>query len=878
MATVYERLKGTIESEFAVGGPAAGTKLTAEAAGTAAKLALAEDTANGAHTISLQAPSALAASISLVLPATDGSSAFDVMQTDGNGVLSFTDRRVFDRIRVDSVQGSIDTTSGDLTLAPQSATTQVTGAMVISGNLTVQGATTTVESTNLSIEDAIVELARGNSDGSATHIGMKAERGSAGDDAYMVYVEGDDKWHAMTHDGSSYSDAPMQASRFHGPLTGAVTGDVVGNLTGNVTGQVSDISNHNTGDLTEGSNLYYTAARWDAKLAAADTDNLSEGSSNLYHTTARARAAVSVTDAGGDGSMAYNSSTGVMTYTGPSAAETRAHFSVTDSNSMDMSFSGGAISADAKVDDSSIEIDASNGMQVKAAGVTNAMLAGSIASSKIAELSAFDTDGLSEGSSNQYFTQARARGSVSVTDAGGDGSMAYNNSTGVLTYTGPSAAEVRAHFSAGEGIDISSGAISAEDATSSNKGVASFAAGDFDVASGAVSVKAGGISNAQLAGSIASSKIAELASFDTDGLAEGSSNLYFTNERVDDRVAAMLVGGNAVSSTYDDANGTLTLAAQVDDASIEINSDALRIKASGVTNDMLAGSIANGKLANSSLSFGGVSVALGAADATPAFDLADATNYPTSSLVGTITNAQLAGSIANDKLANSSVSFGGVSLALGASDATPAFDLADATGYTGDSALVTVGTIASGTWQGTAVDGDYINIDGADAVYAPADFDEADFILVSAAGTSKKASLATVLGSAERVCKLEIDASSNAIAANGVGVDLSAKMLPAGSLVTRVLALVDTANNSLVFQVGRSDASGNAQANASGETDLFFDDQGMGAAGTYAEQQITPSSASGTRKLQLSVANTTNATVNSGKITCLVFYCENPSI
>ena len=41
-------------------------------------------------------------------------------------------------------------------------------------------------------------------------------------------------------------------------------------------------------------------------------------------------------------------------------------------------------------------------------------------------------------------------------------------------------------------------------------------------------------------------------------------------------------------------------------------------------------------------------------DTTPAFDLTDATNYPTSSLSGTITNAQLAGSIANSKLANDS--------------------------------------------------------------------------------------------------------------------------------------------------------------------------------------------------------------------------------
>jgi len=59
-------------------------------------------------------------------------------------------------------------------------------------------------------------------------------------------------------------------------------------------------------------------------------------------------------------------------------------------------------------------------------------------------------------------------------------------------------------------------------------------------------------------------------------------------------------------------------------------------------------------------------------------------------------------------LTNTAVSYGGVSVALGASDATPAFDLSDATAYTGDSSLVTTGTIASGTWNGTAVAAGYI--------------------------------------------------------------------------------------------------------------------------------------------------------------------------
>ena len=65
---------------------------------------------------------------------------------------------------------------------------------------------------------------------------------------------------------------------------------------------------------------------------------------------------------------------------------------------------------------------------------------------------------------------------------------------------------------------------------------------------------------------------------------------------------------------------------------------------------MLSGNIANSKLVNDSVSFGGVSLDLGQSDATPAFDLTAATNYPTSSLTGTITNAQLAGSIADSKL------------------------------------------------------------------------------------------------------------------------------------------------------------------------------------------------------------------------------------
>ena len=61
-------------------------------------------------------------------------------------------------------------------------------------------------------------------------------------------------------------------------------------------------------------------------------------------------------------------------------------------------------------------------------------------------------------------TVGTLRGLFSGVDSGGDGSFAYNSATGVMTYVGPSAAEVRAHLSAGVGIsyNASTGVISSD--------------------------------------------------------------------------------------------------------------------------------------------------------------------------------------------------------------------------------------------------------------------------------------------------------------------------------------------------------------------------------------------------------------------------------
>ena len=54
----------------------------------------------------------------------------------------------------------------------------------------------------------------------------------------------------------------------------------------------TDFSGKTTTDLTEGTNLYYTDARFDTRLATKTTDNLSEGLTNLYYTDARVRSHV----------------------------------------------------------------------------------------------------------------------------------------------------------------------------------------------------------------------------------------------------------------------------------------------------------------------------------------------------------------------------------------------------------------------------------------------------------------------------------------------------------------------------------------------------------------------------------------------------------
>jgi len=118
--------------------------------------------------------------------------------------------------------------------------------------------------------------------------------------------------------------------------------------------------------------------------------------------------------------------------------------------------------------------------------------------------------------------------------------------------------------------------------------------GDITIAStGAVTIAATAVTNGMLAGSIADSKLSTISTGDK---VSGSAVQLAGTSALEDssglRIKAATAGaGLAISSQV--------LSVGVDDSSIEINSDALRVKASGITNTMLAGSIANDKLAGS---------------------------------------------------------------------------------------------------------------------------------------------------------------------------------------------------------------------------------------------------------------------------------------
>ena len=347
---------------------------------------------------------------------------------------------------------------------------------------------------------------------------------------------------------------------------------------------------------------------------------------------------------------------------------------------------GGTTTLAVSVDDSSIEID-SDSLQVKAGGITNAMLAGSIdltskvtgalpianggtgATTAAAARTALGLDTMAlQASDNVSITGGSVTGASALTTTGTltavDGAFSGNVSvSGNLTVQGDTvtinATTVTTEDKfilvnsgqTGTGNTGILGGVEVERGDDDNAFIEFNDTGDvflfsLGTGNGDANIKFGTVTGGEWNGTAIGRAYggfgADISTFGNKSLVHADGTEVAQSSGVLQSDGSALTFGTVTNDQLAGSIADGKLAAdyiqtsEVDGSSIEFASGSLNVKASGITNAMLAGSIANDKLANSSVSLGGVSVALGGTDATPAFDLQDATGYAASALTGTV--------------------------------------------------------------------------------------------------------------------------------------------------------------------------------------------------------------------------------------------------
>jgi len=222
------------------------------------------------------------------------------------------------------------------------------------------------------------------------------------------------------------------------------------------------------------------------------------------------------------------------------------------------------------VDGSSIETNA-DALRVKALGVTSAMLAGSIANAKL---------------SNSAVTVAAGNGLKTGGSVSLGGSVTVDMDLNELT-----AAVVDV---AADSIAIIDGGDSNSSKKESIADLATAMAGaGIGASSGTLIWDTSGLTGAVI--DIVNDSFPFIDATDSGNKKETASDFI-----------GLLAGDGLVQD-----GTTKDLDVNVDGSSIEIATDALQVKALGITNAMLAGSIVNGKLANSAITIGGTSTSLG---------------------------------------------------------------------------------------------------------------------------------------------------------------------------------------------------------------------------------------------------------------------------
>jgi len=167
------------------------------------------------------------------------------------------------------------------------------------------------------------------------------------------------------------------------------------------------LDGRSTTDLAEGTNLYYTSARFDTAFGNKSTTNLTEGT-NLYFTDARATTAVggSVNDAG-TGTDDIWSADKIADFVATQTTGIQSTTGASNANEVIRTDSAGRLDASFLVGRSTSDLSEGTNLYYTQARFNTAF------NSK-------DTDGLGEGTANLYFTQSRAINSVggSINDTG----------------------------------------------------------------------------------------------------------------------------------------------------------------------------------------------------------------------------------------------------------------------------------------------------------------------------------------------------------------------------------------------------------------------------------------------------------------------------
>ena len=129
---------------------------------------------------------------------------------------------------------AIGTTSGtSISMGHSTSTVTVNDNLVVTGDLTINGATTTISTTNSVVEDSLIELNTGATSNS-NDLGFIFERGSTGNNAAIIWDESVDKFTMGTTTGTG-TDSTVSVT----------AGTLVTNIEGNLTGTIQTASQTN---------------------------------------------------------------------------------------------------------------------------------------------------------------------------------------------------------------------------------------------------------------------------------------------------------------------------------------------------------------------------------------------------------------------------------------------------------------------------------------------------------------------------------------------------------------------------------------------------------------------------------------------------------